>query len=62
MVSSVFNGRIDALYVVRGTDVNTVNSVSKLVESGVIYSLNIRYEKIYGFKLHMERSTLLVRS
>ena len=30
-----------ALYVVRGTDVNTVDKVSKLVESGVIYSLNI---------------------
>ena len=30
-----------AQYVVRGTDVNTVNSVSKLVDSGVIHSLNI---------------------
>ena len=30
-----------ALYVVRETNVNMVDGVSKLVDSGVIYSLNI---------------------
>ena len=52
-----FEGINGALYVVRAM-VNTVDSVSKLVDSGMLYSL---IEQNYGFKLHMEGSTLLVR-
>ena len=51
-----FEGINGALYVVRGM-ANTVDSVSKLVDSGMLL-----IEQNYGFKLHMEGSTLLVRS
>ena len=51
-----YEGINGALYDVRGM-VNTVDSVSKLVHNGMLL-----IEQNYGFKFHMEGSTLLVRS